>query len=89
MGIARSFPGEVREDFSIIFSTGAKSGYIFYFSHWKLRKQPFLLKFSKPRRVTTSPSYANVRKYIIFSLLTKCLRRPDTMVLRAGLAHGQ
>jgi len=56
-------PLGARNNFSIIFYRGAKSGYIFYFSHWKLRKQPFLLKFSKTQdghKPLPTPMFVNI-----------------------------
>ena len=41
-----SFPGRTLVDFSKSFSRGAKSGEICILPHSKLRKEPFLLKFS-------------------------------------------
>jgi len=48
MGVGRIFPGRAIGSFSKIFLGGPKVAK-FVFSHSKLRKQPFLLKFSKYR----------------------------------------
>jgi len=60
----------------------------FLFFSLETKKTTFFATIFKNPGWPQTPSYANVREYIIFSLLTKCLRRPDTMVSRAGLAHG-
>jgi len=54
MGVGGFFPGGTLEYFSKIFLEGSKSGK--GFSHSKLRKQTFLLKFSKSGGTASLPT---------------------------------
>jgi len=71
MGVGRIFSREALRDF---FRGGGKSSEI-CFSHSKLRKQPFLLKLSKSRRVPTPMSLTYIQTIGLLQL--KFLQKLD------------